>query len=128
MEYQLLGDPKPLHRPRFSHGKVYNDQKSEMLVQYLSLKSQHGKQSLFQDPIHLDVTFIFQVPQSYTKKKQESMINKPYEGRPDLDNLVKMLMDICTGALYTDDKIITSISAEKRYGPHAKTIFTITKL
>lgn len=99
-----------------------------MLINYLSIKSQHGKRSLFQEPIHLDVTFIFQVPQSYSPKKQESLLNKPYQGRPDLDNLLKMLMDICTGALYTDDKIVTSISAEKIYGLHPKTIFTVTKL
>jgi Holliday junction resolvase RusA-like endonuclease len=83
---------------------------------------------LFQEPIHLDVIFIFQVPQSATLKKRESMVNKPHQGRPDLDNLVKYVMDICTGALYTDDKLITSISAEKRYGEHPKTIFTVTKL
>ena len=128
MEYQILGQPIPLKRPRFSGSKVYNSQKSEMLLHYLSIKNQHGKQSLFSDPIHLDVTFIFQVPLSYTKKKQETLLNKPHQGRPDLDNLLKYVMDICTGALYTDDRIVTSISAEKIYGLHPKTIFTVTKL
>ncbi len=128
IEYQLLGTAKPLHRPRFSKGKVYNDQIAEMRMHYLSIKAQHGKQPLFNEPIHLDVTFVFQVPQSSSAKKKESLINKPYVGKCDIDNLLKMLMDICTGALYTDDRIVTSISAEKIYGEYPKTIFTVTKL
>jgi Holliday junction resolvase RusA-like endonuclease len=99
-----------------------------MLIDYLSIKSQHGKRSLYQEPIHLEITFTFQAPQSYSPKKQSMLLNKPHQARPDLDNLVKYVMDICTGALYTDDKIVTSISAEKIYGLHPKTIFTVTKL
>ena len=99
-----------------------------MLIDYLSIKSQHGTRSLYQEPIHLEITFIFQVPQSYSPKKQDSLLNKPYVGKCDVDNLVKKLLDTCTGALYTDDRLVTSISAEKIYGEHSKTIFTVTKL
>lgn len=128
IEYQLLGTPVPLHRPRFAKGRVYNDQKSKMLIDYMSIKNQHGKRSMFFDPIHLDVTFIFQIPESYSKKKKELLLNKPYDGRCDLDNLLKYLMDVCTRALYNDDKLITSISAEKIYGVDAKTIFSFNRL
>lgn len=128
MEYQILGRPRSLHRPRFGKGKVYNDQKSEMLIDYLSIKSQHGKRSLFQEPIHIDLTFIFEIPQSYSHKKKELLLNKPYVGTIDVDNCVKYALDCGIGALYTDDKIVTSISAEKIYGLHPKTIFTVTKL
>ncbi len=128
IEYQLLGIPTPLHRPRFSKGNVYNDQKAEMLIEYLSIKLQHGKRSLFVDPIHIDITFVFQIPKSSSLKKQESLISKPYVGKCDVDNLIKKLLDSCTGALYTNDNIVTSISAEKIYGLHPKTIFTVTKL
>lgn len=128
MQYQLLGTPKSLNRPRFSNGHVYNDQKSTMLIDYLSIKAQHGKQSMFFDPIHMDITFIFEPPKSYSPKKREAMFNKPYVGKKDVDNCIKMLMDTCTGALYTNDNIVTSISAEKIYGQHAKTIFSVTRL
>lgn len=128
IEYQLLGVPKPLSRPRFSKGHVYNEQKSEMLIDYLSIKNQHGKKSLFRDPLHLDITFIFEIPKSYSIKRKSLIINKPHQVRPDIDNLLKYIMDVCTGALYTDDKLITSISAEKIYGLYPKTIFTFTTL
>lgn len=127
-EYQLLGTPTPLHRPRFSKGKVYNDQKAEMLIDYLSIKSQHGKRSLFFDPIHFEVVFVFEVPKSCSDKKREMLINKPYVGKVDVDNLLKKILDVCTGALYTNDNIVTSVSARKIYGLHAKTLFTVTKI
>ncbi len=128
IEYQLLGPATPLHRPRFARGKVYNDQKSEMLINYLSIKSQHGKRSLFFEPIHMEVTFVFEVPKSSSKKKQELLINKPYIGKVDVDNLLKKLLDEATGALYINDNIVTSISARKIYGWHAKTLFTVTNI
>lgn len=128
LEYQLLGNPKALHRPRFSKGKVYNDQKRVMLVDYLSIKSQHGKRSLFFQPIHLEVTFYFAIPKSYSKKKHLELLNKPYVGVCDVDNLLKYLMDVCTGALYNNDNVITSISAQKIYSTHAKTIFSFHTL
>lgn len=128
IEYQLLGTPKALHRPRFSKGKVYNDQKSEMLIDYLSIKSQHGKRSMFFDPMHLEITFTFKIPLSSSGAKRCLLLNTPYIGRCDIDNLLKYIMDVCTGALYTNDNIITSISAHKIYGDHPKTIFSFSKL
>jgi Holliday junction resolvase RusA-like endonuclease len=128
IEYQLLGVPTPLHRPRFSRGKVYNDQKNKMLVDYLSIKSQHGKRSLFFDPIHLDITFTFHIPQNISKTKKELLVNKPYVGNVDVDNLLKYIMDVCTGALYNNDNVITSVSVQKIYGVHSKTLFSFTRL
>jgi Holliday junction resolvase RusA-like endonuclease len=83
---------------------------------------------MFFDAIHLDVTFVFEVPQSCSKKKQELLINKPYIGKSDTDNLLKYVMDVAAGALYTNDNIVTSVSARKIYGLHAKTLFTVTNI
>jgi Holliday junction resolvase RusA-like endonuclease len=99
-----------------------------MLIDYLSIKSQHGKRSLFFDPIHFEVTFVFEIPKSYSPKKKAMVLNKPYIGKVDVDNLLKKILDVCTGALYTNDNIVTSVSARKIYGLHAKTLFTVTNI
>ncbi len=128
IEYQLLGNPKALHRPRFSRGKVYNDQKSQMLIDYLVIKSQHGKRSMFSEPVCLDIVFTFKIPESSSMTKRAQLHNTPYIGACDTDNLLKYIMDVCTGALYTNDNIVTNISAKKVYGNEAKTAFTLSKL
>lgn len=128
MIYQLLGTPVSMHRPRFANGHVYSDQATVKLRDFLSIKLQHGKLPLFMDAIHIDITFVFEIPHSYSKKKKEMLLDKPYTKTPDVDNCAKWLLDVCHGVLYTNDKIITSVSARKIYGPIAKTIFLITQL
>lgn len=128
MIYQLLGTPIALARPRFARGIVYDSQKVEKLRDFLSIKFQHGKEPLFMEAISLEVTFFFEPPKSATKKIRERLINKPYDKKIDLDNLLKYIADVCIGVLYTDDKIITSINAQKLYGPISKTVFSITSL
>lgn len=109
-------------------GRVYDDQKVVKLRDYISIKNQHGSNPLFMDPILLDVTFIFQIPAYWTRDRKNKALNKPCDNRIDLDNCIKYLADVCHGIIYTDDRIITSIQADKIYGTHAKTLFTFTKL
>ena len=44
---------------------------------------------------------------------------------PDLDNLVKYILDTCKGVLYTDDCLFAAIYTEKIYGIEPKTEFVI---
>ncbi len=126
--YELLGTPLSLHRPRFSKGNVYDDQKSLKLYHMVLIKSQHGRLPLFDKPTHIDITFTFPVPASYSLKRKNALSGTCYPGRPDLDNLIKMVLDVCINACYKDDAIITSITARKVYGPEGKTTFFFSSL
>lgn len=128
MLYHLIGKPTPLARPRFAKGIVYDSQKSEKLRDFLAIKVQHGTLPLFMDQIALDVTFSFEPSKSYSKAQRALLMGKPCDNRIDLDNLLKFLADVCIGVLYTDDKIITKINAQKIWGPISKTQFSITNI
>ncbi len=128
IEYVILGNPLPLNRPRFFRGRVYDSQKVEKLINHLEIKRQHGKLPLFMNPVHLEITFIFEVPKSYSKKKRELTLGKPHCFKPDIDNLVKKILDEMTSACYTDDAIVSSISARKIYGIQGKTVFFFTEI
>jgi Holliday junction resolvase RusA-like endonuclease len=41
----------------------------------------------------LEATFYMPMPDSWSKKKKEAMIDKPHQQTPDLDNLLKALQD-----------------------------------
>jgi Holliday junction resolvase RusA-like endonuclease len=45
------------------------------------------------------VTFHLPMPKSWSHKKQSQMIAQPHQQKPDLDNLLKALLD----SLYPDD-------------------------
>lgn len=58
-----------------------------------------------------EIIFYIPMPKSWSKKKMIKMYNTPHNQKPDIDNLVKAVMD----TLMTDDKQVWKIKAEKRW-------------
>lgn len=59
-----------------------------------------------------EISFVLPMPKSWNKKKQTEMAGMPHKQKPDLDNLIKALLD----AVHDEDCEIWSLSAEKRWG------------
>jgi len=57
------------------------------------------------------VIFYLPMPKSWSEKKKKQYLGKPHKSRPDLDNLIKAVMD----SLRKEDGDIYRICAEKRY-------------
>ena len=55
------------------------------------------------------VIFCIPMPKSWSKKKKTEMSHKPHEQTPDIDNLLKGLMD----AVYKDDSGVSDITVRK---------------
>ncbi|MEL4014370.1 RusA family crossover junction endodeoxyribonuclease [Dryocola clanedunensis] len=58
------------------------------------------------------VTFIIPMPPSWSKKKRQQYDGQPHQSKPDMDNLMKALMD----AIYEDDAHIWDGHITKRWG------------
>lgn len=65
------------------------------------------------------VIFILPMPNSWSKKKKEAMIGKPHQQKPDIDNLLKFVMD---SLLPEGDECVHEISAKKIWGEEGKVI------
>jgi Holliday junction resolvase RusA-like endonuclease len=125
--YTISGTPISLKRPRFGLGKVYDSQKREKFGVQMELKSQHDYISPFKGPLQLDVTFFMPLPQRQAKKKhQESCL--PHFIRPDIDNLLKWLLDNLNSVIIKDDAQICTVKAQKVYSKIARTELSITRL
>ncbi|MEM2138661.1 MAG: RusA family crossover junction endodeoxyribonuclease [Candidatus Woesearchaeota archaeon] len=59
----------------------------------------------------LNIVFYLKIPDSLSSKKKDLLKGSPHKKRPDLDNLVKAVMD----AVRKEDGDIFKIIAEKRY-------------
>ena len=57
------------------------------------------------------IRFDLPMPKSWSQDKRLSMDGQPHKATPDIDNLVKALLD----ALFVDDSHIWQLSAEKRW-------------
>ena len=120
----IPGDPVPLARPRFSSRGVWDSQKQLKLALGISLTNQMKNRSVFGVPIQVEIEFVFSIPRSSRGKEPGDW----HSSRPDLDNLIKWVLDIGNTILFTDDCIVSKLIASKSYGSEPKTIITITKL
>jgi Holliday junction resolvase RusA-like endonuclease len=59
----------------------------------------------------VEVVFVIPMPVSWSKKKREKMNGQPHQQKPDIDNLAKALMDVCS-----EDSHVWSLLAVKRWG------------
>lgn len=55
------------------------------------------------------VTFFLPMPPSWSKKKRKEMDGRAHQQKPDIDNLVKALLD----AVFDDDSHVYFVRAEK---------------
>ena len=61
-------------------------------------------------------TFWMPMPASWSFRRREQTLGLPHQQRPDLDNLIKALMD----ALLVEDSAVWSIGAEKRWSTEGR--------
>ena len=122
--YTIPGDPIPLARPRFGQNRVWDSQKAIKFSAGLFVSKTHASQPLFIGPITLDVIFYLPKPKSVPKL----MLGRHHTSRPDLDNLIKFVGDICNGIAYNDDACIAVINAAKLYDNNPRTVFTLSEM
>lgn len=72
-------------------------------------------------PISLKLVFYFKILKHEKNKKNGYPVIK----KPDIDNLIKFILDAGNGFLFYDDSQIYEISAKKIYGDDFKTEITI---
>lgn len=58
------------------------------------------------------ITFVLPMPKSWSQKKKDAHNGQPHMQKPDVDNLLKALLD----AMFTDDKHINDVRVKKVWG------------
>ena len=114
--------PIPKGRPRFYGNHAVTPPKTREYEKLLRESWTHG--ILKSDRLMVSMSFTFEIPKSYTKKKRNELMFGPKTSKPDLDNLVKAVLDSLNGVAYEDDSIIWSIDATKEYGDEPEVAVT----
>lgn len=126
IEFTIPGNPIPLSRPRTwvrgGRSVTYNPQ--QKLIDQIKDCLRAFKIEMIDKPIEIKILFYMQVPSSYSLKKQKEMMDQPHVKRPDIDNLIKFILDAMNGIILKDDSMIFSLQARKCYGD-PKTIVNI---
>ena len=126
--FTVYGEPVAKGRPRFStRGKfpvAYTPEKTkayEFEVGMMALAAMGGTKPL-EGALEAFIYITYAVPESYSKKRLEACLSglEKHTKRPDLDNVIKSLIDGMDKIVFFNDSQITSIHATKVYGEVAK--------
>lgn len=122
LRFVVEGVPVPKARPRVTKtGRTYTPEKSaayERLVRHIALSSmQKSGLSLAETSVFVEVVAYMPIPASWPRKKRIGALLggiRPIV-RPDLDNIVKSVLDACNGVVYGDDSQVCTMVLQKRY-------------
>lgn len=125
----FYSDTTPVPQPRQRHGAVVRGGKvitrnyipSESPIHDFKAAIRRAAREVMSEidmltpPIHLGVTFVFARPKYLDKTKFGDDRIPHSKSKCDVDNLVKGLMDACTGIVWKDDGQIATLWVEKYF-------------
>ncbi len=129
----IPGAPQGKGRPRFSRrsGRAYTpartQQAEETLAGRVAAQLQGKIAQPLTEPLRVRCFFVMPVPASWSKKRQRAALEgKAWPtGKPDVDNLCKLLFDALNGLMWRDDSQIVELVTTKAYGEHPQTTVTV---
>lgn len=125
-EFEVIGDIKGKARPRVNTytNKAYtptNTKDYELLIkQYFKMK--YPRYIPFENRVSVKILAQFKIPKNTSKKNMENMLegNISPTKKPDIDNIVKIILDALNTMAFKDDNQITKLEVEKIYGTEEK--------
>lgn len=139
IKFSINGKPIPYARARAGRNGFYNPKAKEeqkyknefkhQLTQesYDRLKElMKDEESLYFVEVYGD--FYVPIPKSDSKSLKELKLNqiiRPIIRNGDIDNYMKLVLDALHDVVYTDDKRVTSIKANKYYSDNPRSEITV---
>lgn len=121
ISFVVSGKPQGKARPRFDsrHKITYTPEKTrsyEALVR-TSYLSQCRLDPPLRGAVKASIIAYFPIPKSATKAEREKMLAGKVRPmvKPDMDNIIKVILDALNGYAYKDDAVVVEVVAEKWY-------------
>ena len=126
----LFDEVVPQPRPRFSRatGRVYMPkQYKKWILDTTIIMRRQGALEPLTGPTEARIVFVVERPKSRTRKNNKNQ-RIPKDTKPDLDNMVKSIMDaLQISCILKNDSCVYRLTTEKWYGKegegHQTTIF-----
>lgn len=128
-ELTIDGVPVAKGRPRFSRYGAYTPKKTQEYEEYVKMcwVAKYGGVQPSEQSLEVDIVFYLPIPKSVNKKQRAEMLDGriKHTKKPDIDNLIKSVLDALNGIAYSDDSKIIKVTAVKRYAETGSTELTI---
>lgn len=117
--FEIPGEAVPKGRPRMTKsGHAYTPKTTRDYEAWVKLCWLQTGQPMSLRPLQVKLGFYLPIPKSFSKKQRElalAGVLLPTK-KPDIDNLVKAVLDGLNGLAYRDDQQIVALEAAKGYG------------
>lgn len=123
LAFTVPGDPRGKGRPRATtiggHARMFTDSKTASYENLVKLAASRalGDRAPLDCPLTVIVTVRMTPAASSSAKKRAAMLSGAIAPTklPDLDNVVKAVLDGCNKVAFRDDALVVSLIARKQY-------------
>lgn len=110
IKFSVDGQPIPQGSMKVINGHVIHSQGSALAAWRASIALAARKAGAFPEKGAMTIAITFVMPKPRTVKREEPSV------APDLDKLIRAVLDALTAIAYVDDGQVTEIYAKKVYG------------
>lgn len=115
----IPGEPQGKERPRFNAKKkiTYTPQKTKNYEEFIATIYKLQGRHFFTGCVKADIKAYYRIPKSDSKNKRQLKLDgkiRPSK-KPDVDNIIKAVLDALNGVAYTDDAAIVEANIKKYY-------------
>lgn len=131
VQFTIDGKPQGKGRPRLSYGRVKTPEQTVMYENYIKLLYKSSIKKYFEGPIRLIIKAYYPIAKSDSKKKKEQKLNgeiRPFNIKPDIDNVVKVICDALNEIAYKDDTQIVELGTSKYFSDKPRVEVTIENI
>lgn len=96
-----------------------------IIKQYFKVK--YPRYVPLENRVSVKIIAQFKIPKNASKKNSEGMLNGKISPakKPDIDNIVKIILDALNKMAFKDDNQITKLEVEKIYGEEEKILVKV---
>ena len=122
--FTVPGVPQGKGRPRVTRNGTFTPKKTRDYEKKVRECYIEAGGHMFPDdaPLYADITAVFPIPSSLSKKRRALFNGRSHCKKPDADNVAKAILDALNCVAYRDDSAVSHISMTKIYGedPHVR--------
>lgn len=126
--FEVPGEPRGKGRPRFTRdGHAYTDSETRSYEKkILAYYRQQLRDFRWPDSgfVAVEVTAVYPIPKSATKASLAAIAEGKIlpKRKPDIDNVLKVVLDSLNGYAYRDDSQVVCVVGRKIYGSEPRLI------
>jgi len=130
MEHVKIFNATPIaaSRPKVTKRGTYYAEPYNTFKQNFALWAKMNYKTILEGALGVNIYFYMPIPKSLSKKKYEEIKGAYHIKRPDVDNLVKAVLDGLNGFAYKDDSQVAQLSVTKRYSETPRIEISIKEL